>query len=78
MRYRRYYVDQMPDSSTRVVSTGPVVAWWVFLGKLIVFGWPMIFHVLIGGWIGWTLFGIGEFAWCVWLLARYSVGTESR
>lgn len=76
MRYRHYYVNPHQNGSVSVVSTGPVVAWWTFLGKVIVLCWPFIFHSIVDGWVGWFLVAIVEVAWIgilLWCRSKRSV-----
>ncbi len=77
MWYRDFYVKETQHNSTRVIATGPLLAWWVFLGKVIVLFWPLgTGPSLVSGWVGWALGIVGEIVWLVFLAYRAALRNE--
>lgn len=80
MRYRDFHVKETDHNSIRVISTGPLLAWWVFLGKCIVMFWPAaLIPLVISSWLGVVLGIMGEFAWLLllaWRVDAKSTETE--
>lgn len=66
------------NGGTRVVSTGPIIAWYVWLGKAIVLLWPLgAGPAIVSGWVGWFLGIVGQVVWLVWLVHRMHVRTRT-
>lgn len=72
MRYRRYYVNPNRGNGNAVVSTGPFVAFYVLLGKVILLGFPLALTEWIHGVAAWLLIAPLEAAWLavIWGLRR--------